>query len=228
MARSVADRSEAAVRAALTEAKYQSFLNTKYPKTVAKDELPYWDPKTGSCGFHAFFTKHALGVKDVGEYKLVTLKKIPSILEALDKGEVLEFLHAYPSDAKFFDIPKDNRYGNHVFVLVKGGADSSPAGRGSAQHQDSVRGDKYFLSQGYLHKYKHSLTTFTRAEIAKMLEDIIEKHSDYEGNKTWADIDLSIHTKYFKVEARVFPDRAFIPTRKVNGIKLYMMKTKPI
>ncbi len=202
-------RSEAVVRAALTESKYQSFLNTKYPKTVAKHELAYWDPKTGSCGFHAFFTKEALGVKEVGDYKLVTVKKIPEILAALDKGTVIEFLHAYPSDAKYFDIPKDNRYGNHVFVLVKGG-------------------EKYFLSQGYLHKYRHSLTTFTRDEVATFLRDVIEKHSDYEDKKTWADIDLGVHTKYFKVEPRVFPDRPFIPTRKVNGIRLYMKYTRPI
>jgi hypothetical protein len=202
-------RTEKEVREALTAANYQSFLNTNYPKTVAKHEETYWNPETGSCGFHARFTYEALGVKGSGDYDLVKLKDIEKVLAALDKGEVVGFLHSYPNDAKYFDIPKDNRYGNHVFALVKGG-------------------DKYFLSQGYLHKYRHSLTTFTRSEVAKMLEDIITKHSDYEDTKTWGDIDLDLHTKYFKVEARVFPDKPFIRTRKMNGIKLFMEKTKPI
>lgn len=200
-------RTEAEVRKALTASAYQSFLNTSYPKTVAEHEKPYWNPKTGSCGFHTRFTYHALGVKPKGDYTVVKLKDIEGLLDALDKGEVLGFLHSYPSDEEFFKLPKDNRYGNHVFALVKGG-------------------DKYFLSQGYLHRYKHSLIAMTRGEVAQMLRDIIEKHSDYENSKTWADIDLSVHKRYFKVEARVFPDRPFLPHRKVHGIKLFVEKTK--
>ncbi len=201
-------RTESQVREALTAAHYQSFLNTKYPKTVAKHERPYWNPETGSCGFHARFTYEALGVKHSGDYKVVKIKDIEKLLDALDRGEVLGFLHAYPSDSVFFTLPKDNRYGNHVFVLVKGGS-------------------KYFLSQGYLHKYKHSLTAMTREEVAQMLRDIIEKHSDYEDSKTWADIDLDVHRRYFKVEARVFPDKPFLSHRKVHGIRLFVEKVVP-
>lgn len=201
-------RTEKEVREALTAAKYQSFLDTRYPKTVAPHEKSYWNPKTGSCGFHTRFTYDTLGLKEK-DYTLVNLKDIEKILSDLDKGEVIGFLHSYANDAQYFDLPKDNRYGSHVFAMLKGG-------------------DKYFLSQGYLHKYKHSLTSFTRAEVVKMLEDIIVKHSDYENTKTWADIDLSIHKKYFKAEARAFPDKPLLPHRKVNGVRLFMEKTEPI
>ena len=201
-------RTESEVRDALTAARYQSFLNTKYPKTAAKHEKPYWNPETGSCGFHTRFTYEALGVKGTGDYKVVKPKDTEKLLNALDDGEVLGFLHSYPNDAVYFTLPKDNRYGNHVFAIVKGGT-------------------KYFVSQGYLHKYKHSLTAMTREEVAQMLRDIIEKHSDYDDTKTWADIDLGVHSKYFKVEARVFPDRPFLPHRKVHGIRLFVEKVVP-
>ena len=199
-------RTEKEVKEKLSLRNYSKFLNEFYPKSVSKDIQPYWDPETGSCGFHARFTLEALGVKPYRDYTLVHLKDIDSILERLEKGEVIEFLHNYPTDAKFSDLPKDNRYGNHIFVVVKGGS-------------------HYFLSQGYLHKYKHSLRSYTKEEVKNMLEDIITNHSDYENTKKWKDIDISLHKKYFMTDLRLFPDNPPFAERKVNQIVLFQQRT---
>ena len=202
-------RTEEEVRQLLSESKYKHYLKENYPKEVKAQEKIYWNPTTGSCGFHARFTLEALNVKGRDDYKLVKQKSIPALLARLDKGEVLVFLHNYPTDATFSKLPKDNRYGNHIFVLVKGG-------------------NKYFLSQGYLHKYTHSLTAMTREEVSKMFQEIIEHHSDYDNKKTWSDIDVSLHKKYFKTPLRLFPDSLPKPSRKVHGIVLFVESTKSL
>jgi hypothetical protein len=201
-------RSEKAVQTALSLSKYNTYLHANYPpKEDFKGVEEYYDPETGSCGFHARFTKEALGVQDKGDTTLVQLKDIPSLLKALDNGAVLEFLHGYPSDAKYSSIPKDNRYGFHIFVLVKGGS-------------------KYFLSQGYLHRYKHSLRAYTHDEICEMLEKLITEHSDYTNTKRWKDLDLTLHKKYFGTELSIFPDKPVDPERKVNQIQLFVQRTQ--
>lgn len=200
-------RTEEEVKQKLSLSNYKKFLDEFYPKSVSKDMKPYWNPETGSCGFHARFTREALGVKPYRDYTLVHLKDINSIIERLDNGEVIEFLHNYPTDSVYNKLPKDNRYGNHVFVLVKGG-------------------NKYFVSQGYLHKYKHSIKAYTRDDIKQMLEDIVLKHSDYENTKLWKDIDTSLHKKYFGTELRLFPNNPPLPNRKVHQIQLFQQRTK--
>ena len=201
-------RTEADVKKVLSDAAYKTYLKDHYPKEVKPEDKVYWNPKTGSCGFHARFSLEALGVKGRDDYTLVKPTTIPKILSELDKGKVFSFLHNYPTDAKFSHLPKDNRYGNHMFVLVKGG-------------------DKYFVSQGYLHKYRHSLTPMTRSEVETMLKDLITKHSDYDNTKTWGDLDLSLHKKYFHTDLRLFPDLPVKPHRKVNGIVLLVESTNP-
>lgn len=201
-------RSEKVIENALSLSKYTRYLNTKYPpKSEFKGFEEYYDPKTGSCGFHARFTKEALGVVDKGDTELVHLKDVDELIKELDNGAVLEFLHGYSSDAKFARIPKDNRYGFHVFVFVKGGS-------------------KYFLSQGYLHRYKHSLRAYTRSQVKEMLELIITQLSDYEDKKQWKDLDLSLHKTYFLTDLTIFPDKPVLPERKVNQIQLFVQKTK--
>jgi hypothetical protein len=203
-------RSEKAVKNALSLSKYTQYLKTKYPpKSDFKGFEEYYDLKTGSCGFHARFTKDALEVEDKGDIQVVYLKDVDELLKELDEGAVLEFLHGYPSDAKFIHIPKDNRYGFHVFVLVKGGS-------------------KYFLSQGYLHRYKHALRAYTRSQVKEMLEQIIIELSDYENTKTWKNLDLSLHKMYFLTELTIFPDKPVLPDRKVNQIQLFVQRTKSI
>jgi hypothetical protein len=203
-------RSEKAVQTALSLSKYTSYLHTKYPpKEAFKGAEEYYDPETGSCGFHARFTKEALGVEDKGDIQRVELKSIESLLNALDAGDVLEFLHGYPSDAKYSSIPKDNRYGFHIFVLVKGGS-------------------KYYMSQGYLHRYKHSLRAYTRNQIRDMFEKIITDHCDYTNTKRWKDIDLSLHKKYFHTDLTIFPDKPVDPERKVNQIQLFVQRTQQL
>lgn len=202
-------RTEQEIRHLLSGKRYKNYLEEKYPKEPKFVDKVYWNPKTGSCGFHARFTLESLGVKGKDDYKLVKIETIPTLLTRLDNGDVLSFLHNYPTDATFTKLPKDNRYGNHIFVLVKGG-------------------DKYFLSQGYLHKYAHSLTTMTREQVSKMLEDIIKNHSDYDNKKTWSDIDVSLHKKYFKTPLRLFPDSLPQPSRKVHGIVLFVESTQSL
>jgi hypothetical protein len=201
-------RSESSVRNALTVNQYNKYLKLHYPKKPFKGFEEYYNSETGSCGFHARFTKEALGVENKGETKLIHIKDIETILNDLDNEEVLEFLHGYPSDLKFSSIPKDNRYGFHIFVLVKGGS-------------------KYFMSQGYLHRYKHSLRAYTRTEIEEMLKNIITYLCDYKDIKLWKDIDFSIHKKYFLTDLSIFPNKPILPERKVNQIQLFLQKTKP-
>lgn len=202
-------RTEEEVRTKLSAQNYKSFLKRYYPKEVKDNEKLYWDPETGSCGFHARFTYDALGVKGNDDYKIVHEKDSERIVEILDKGQVVGFLHNYPTDSVYFHLPKDNRYGNHMFVLVKGG-------------------DRYFLSQGYLHRYMHSLTSFSRQGLTDMLTNLIKSHSDYEGTKTWGDIDTSLHKRYFKTDLRLFPNEPVQKHRKVHGIVLLMETTKPV
>lgn len=195
--------SEAHIRKHLSTANYDSFLRKEYPK----EGQEYWDPQTGSCGFHARFVYESLGVKEVKEFEEVKTKDIDKILDDLDKGFVLTLLHNYPTDARFFDMPKDNRYGNHIFTLVKGGA-------------------KYFMTQAYLHRYKHSLKAFSRESVKAMLADLLLHHSDPDNTKLWKDIDLSLHKKYFLTDLRIWPDLPVLPHRKVHGITLFVEKAR--
>jgi hypothetical protein len=195
-------RTEAEVRKALTLAKYDRFLKEKYPRAANAGQEELWNPETGSCGFHSYFTEKALGVEDYREYEPVRRTAIPWILHLLENGEVLFFLHNYlEGDHVFQKMPKDNRYPPHMFVVVKGG-------------------DKYFLSQGYLHEYTHSLVSYTREDLVKMFEEIIDGLSDFGKTKTWADLDLHIYKKYFKVNMRM------LPHRRVNGIALFMSRQR--
>jgi hypothetical protein len=190
-------RTEAEVRRALTAAHYKRFIKDHRPVKLHE----YWDDTTGSCGLHANFVLSELGLKEDGEFEEV--RDIDTILKELEKGHVLTFLHNYTTDAQFLKLPKDNRYGNHMFTLLKGGS-------------------KYFMTQAYLHKYGHSLRVLTRAEVAKMLDDILHFHSDYDTTKTWADIDISLHKKYFGTELRLWPNLPVQPHRKVHGIRLFV------
>jgi len=200
-------RTEKEVQTALSESEYKTFMKEHYPKEVSVADKAYWNPKTGSCGFHARFTLEALGVKGTNDYEVVDLNDIPKILSDLDKGKVMSFLHDYRDGTRYNKLPKDNRYGNHMFVLVKGG-------------------NSYFLSQGYLHKYRHSLTALSRGEVEQMISNLIQQHSDYENKKVWNDLNLGLHKKYFKVPLRLFPNEPVPLHRKVNGIVLLMETTK--
>lgn len=202
-------RSEAEVRKVLSEGRYSSFLQDKYPKHVKAEDKAYWNPHTGSCGFHTRFTYEALGVKEKKEYTLVNEKDVEKLVEMLDDGEVLSFLHDYKKGDIFTHLPKDNRYGNHMFVLVKGG-------------------DKYFLSQGFLHRYKHSLTTLRKEQLLQMLTDLLTSLSDYENKKVWGDLNRDLYKKYFKTELTIFPNRPLPLQRKVHGIVLLVETTQPI
>jgi hypothetical protein len=200
-------RTEKEVLTALRESAYKAYMKEHYPKQVLAEEKAYWNPKTGSCGFHARFTLEALGVQGTNDYEVVESKDISKILSDLDKGKVMSFLHDYRDWKKYNNLPKDNRYGNHMFVLVKGGT-------------------SYFLSQGYLHRYRHSLTALSREEVEQMFTDLLNDHSDYETKKVWSDLNLGLHKKYFKVPLRLFPDEPVPLHRNVNGIVLLMETTK--
>ena len=203
-------RSESEIRKKVSLSNYTTFLQKHYPKKPQPHKEYECNPKTGSCGFHGWFTEQALGVELTGDERLVHTQDIPSIVSLLDKGHVLHFLHNYlEGDKVYFDMPKDNRYDTHVFVLVKGG-------------------DRYFLSQGFLHVYKHSLTSFSREEIIKMLDDIVNGLSDFDKTKKWSEIDAGVYKKYFKANLGLNEKTPFQPHRKVNGIGLFMWKTRPL
>jgi len=203
-------RSETEVKEALRGSKYNTFLRERYPKNPEQYHKKEWNPETGSCGFHARFTREALGVEEVGDETLVTQDVIPKIVEWLDKGEVLIFVHTYlEGDTMYELIRKDNRYTPHVFVLVKGG-------------------ENYFMSQGFLHVYKHSVLSFTKEKLVKMLEEIVKGLSDFTKTKLWKDMDAEVYKQYFKADLAQDPATLYKRSRRVNGIGLFVFHTKPV
>ena len=187
--------------------KYDAYLKVTndYFKSHNSDTT-YWDFKTGTCGSHLAFTLDALGVVDntpVGyiSKNIMHLKDIVGVLQSLDDGKVVECAHDYRT-AKFKHLPKDNRYGNHVFAVFR-------------------IGDKYFMSQGYMHRYKSSIISYTREEIREMFTRIITEMCDYDNNKTWADINFQLHEHYFRTKLNIYPNLPAIKNRKVHGIVLF-------
>lgn len=192
-----------------------------------------WLKRTGqtvpSCGDHKNFALHQLGYEeafptgepsfDITKYHPLDHKGtpdgplmksgIPRILKKLDSGMPIVFYHDYNDymGKTYKSLPKKNRYGNHVFVIVRGG-------------------DRYFLSQAYMHRYTHSLIGYSREEIAKMLETIIDDISDYDRNKKWRDIDFDAHRRYFRTELTAYPNIPLDKDQKVHGINLTYVLTK--
>lgn len=162
-----------------------------------------WDPATATCGVHATFAVEQLGFKpkDFADNILVTESNIDNIISALNKGYLINFVHNYADYKTFNNLPKDNRYGNHQFTIVKGG-------------------NKYFVTQGFLHAYKHSLISYTEDEIREMLFNIITKLSDYDNNKKWSDLELDLYKKYFRTELFMYPKRPVLRDRFVHGTVL--------
>ncbi len=188
------------IRTKLTAARYSHWLRANFGHKKKDDD---WDPATGTCGVHAWWVLEALKIpeKEFGDYKLVTVTDIPALLGELDKGRTLSFLHDYNDRKTMLRLHKDNRYGNHEFLVLKGG-------------------DKYFVTQGFLHAYKHSLIAYTRDEIATMLRDIIEKMSDYENRKQWSDMDAAAFQRYFRTPPFLYPKLPVKLTGRMHNIVL--------
>jgi hypothetical protein len=193
--------SESQIKNNLTLAHYNKWLKGSFYWGKPKDDD--WDPATGSCGAHASFVIEQLGfkVKDFGNYTLTTTSTIKDIFAALDKGYLVDLIHNYADRDMFSKLPKDNRYGNHQFQIIKGG-------------------DKYFVTQGFLHAYKHSLRGYSREEIQTMLQDILTKLSDYENTKRWGDLELDLYKKYFRTELFLYPQRRVPLDRRVHNVVL--------
>ena len=92
----------------------------------------------------------------------------------------------------------------------------------------NIQDNKYFLSQGFQFEYKHSLRSYTRDKIEKMLNNIIKYLCDYENKKLWKDLDLTYYKKYFKADLLVgkMSQLNVIPTKKVNDIILEYLEIK--
>jgi hypothetical protein len=162
-----------------------------------------WNKYTGSCGAHAGFVIEQLGfpVKDFREGKEVNDYTIDDVIKHLDKGHLVDLIHNYKDGMIFSRLPKDNRYGNHQFQIIKGG-------------------DEYFVTQGFLHAYKHSLIAYSKEEIRVMLHDIITHLSDYENKKVWGDLDSDLFKRYFRTELFMYPKRSVLKHRLVHNVIL--------
>jgi hypothetical protein len=193
--------SEHTIRSKLTERAYTKWLASSFFAKRQPDDS--WNPSTGTCGSHAMFVSETLGfpTKDFGNPRLVTSSTISQILSHLDKGHLVECFHDYKDSNTFMNLPKDNRYGNHVFSIVKGGS-------------------SYFVTQGFLHAYRHSLLAYTRDEIETMLHRILDELCDYDDKKRWGDLNLPLYKEYFRTELFMFPKRKVLPNRLVHGIVL--------
>jgi hypothetical protein len=209
---------ESFIKSKLTKVNYDKYLD----KNIYYGEDPYklpatddWDPATGSCAMHSLFTIESLGgkvtnkIKNYIGFKKVIPKNINNILNKLDSGFIIEFLHSYKDKSLVNKLPRNNVYDSHDFIIVKGG-------------------NKYFLSQGFQFEYKHSLRSYTRDQIENMLNNIITYLCDYNNEKLWKDLDLSYYKKYFKAELLVgkMSQLNVIPTKKVNGIILEYIEIK--
>jgi hypothetical protein len=204
--------SEHFIRSKLTTKNYDTYLDKTFYFGEDPFKLPAdddWDPKTGSCAMHALFTIEALGkriteqIKGYKGFHEVTVKSIENILSKLDTGHLVEFTHSYRNKSLMESLPRNNLYDSHDFIFVKGG-------------------NKYILSQGFQFEYKHSLTSYTREQVEKMLKDILINLCDYENKKFWKDLDLSYYKKYFKADLLVGKiDQLKVDSNKrVNGIIL--------
>jgi len=206
------------IRSKLTVKNYNTYLD----KNFYFGEEPYklqadddWDPKTGSCAIHALFTIDTLGMKVTNKiknykgFKLVKENTIDKIIEKLDSGSIIELLHTYKDKSLAEKLPRNNFYGSHDFIIVKGG-------------------DKYFLSQGFQFAYKHSLKVYTREKLQKMLDEILLYLCDYENIKKWKDLNLKYYKKYFKTDLLVggISQLPVNPNKKVNGIILEYLEIK--
>lgn len=193
--------SETYIRNNLTLDNYNKWLKTSfYSKQEKGDD---WDPATASCGAHASFVIESLGFKrkDFRKDKEVTKETIDNIIDALNKGYLIDLIHNYKDSSIFTRLPKDNRYGNHQFQIIKGG-------------------NKYFLTQGFLHAYKHSLIAYSEDEIREILNNIITELSDYDNNKKWINLNLELYKKYFRTPIFMYPKRNVILNRLVHNIIL--------
>ena len=196
--------SEFDLRKLLTSQKYTSWLksDSRFKDLEDGDD---WDKRTARCGSHAIWVEQALGIlaKEFSAFQIVTTKDVSRILSLLDAGHVLSFIHNYENEEIMFRLKKNNRYGNHEFIVLKGG-------------------DKYFVTQGFLHAYKHSLIAYTRAQIEKMFTDIIEKLCDYDDNRTWNEMELPLYKKYFRTDLFMYPKLPINPAGKVHKVVLRM------
>jgi hypothetical protein len=193
--------SEDHIKKILTLPNYNKWLKGSfYANTPPSDD---WDPKTATCGAHASFVIDALGfkTKDYRKDTLLTPSTIDKIIEQLNKGYLVDFIHNYKDSMEFSKLPKDNRYGNHQFQIVKGG-------------------NKYFITQGFLHAYKHSLIAYTEEEIRTILENIITELSDYEDNKKWSDLNLDLYEKYFRTPLFMYPKKPVLKDRLIHNVVL--------
>jgi hypothetical protein len=200
------------IRSKLTTKNYDIYLD----KHIYYGEDPFkvpadddWDPKTGSCAMHSLFTIESLGyklpesAKQYKGFKEMKEHSIDDILKKLDTGSMIEFLHVYRDKSLIDTLPRNNVYDSHDFILVK-------------------EGSRYYLSQGFQFVYKHSLTSYTRDQIYKMLHELLVYTCDPTNTKRWKDLDLSYYKKYFKADLLVgkMSQLKVDPLKKVNGIIL--------
>lgn len=191
----------------LSPANYAAYLKriNEYLESHARNSNPYWDATTGSCGSHLSFTLDAFSIqgstRGYSSKDVMKPSDVASVLDALDAGCVIECGHDYRR-AIYFDLPKDNRYGNHVFALFKVGS-------------------RYYWSQGYLHRYRTSIVAHSRAETGARLSRIMADLCDYDDVKTWADLDFDAYKAIFMTHLSMYPDRPAKPDRRVHGLVLY-------
>jgi hypothetical protein len=206
------------IKSKLTKKNYDIYLDKNFYYGEDPYKLPAdddWDPSTGSCAMHSLFTIESLGgkithkIKNYVGFKEVNESNITNIINKLDSGSIIEFLHSYKDKSLVNKLPRNNVYDSHDFIIVKGD-------------------NNYFLSQGFQFEYKHSLRSYTRDKIEKMLNNIIKYLCDYENKKLWKDLDLTYYKKYFKADLLVgkMSQLNVIPTKKVNGIILEYLEIK--
>jgi hypothetical protein len=209
---------ESFIKSKLTKKNYDIYLDKNFYYGEDPYKLPAddnWDPSTGSCAMHSLFTIESLGgkitdkIKNYVGFKEVNESNITNIINKLDSGSIIEFLHSYKDKSLVNKLPRNNVYDSHDFIIVKGD-------------------NKYFLSQGFQFEYKHSLRSYSRDKIEKMLNNIIKYLCDYENKKLWKDLDLTYYKKYFKADLLVgkMSQLNVIPTKKVNGIILEYLEIK--
>lgn len=184
----------------------RSYAKRLAEENKLRDDV-YWDPATGNCGFHARCVLEAFGIKDedwgFDQKDVIRPSNIDRVLADLDAGRIVICCHEYNLGMrKFFKLPKDNRYGAHIFVVFKNGA-------------------SYFVSQGYLHRYRSKTDAYTRGELRVMFERIMADLCDYDNVKKWGDLNLLTHVRYFKTPLRLFPDNPPVEKRRVHDIVLF-------
>jgi hypothetical protein len=192
---------ERKIKSFLTASNYGKWLKKIFPHKKPDDD---WDPKTGTCGTHNWWVAETLlgQDKDSSDFKLITLDDVDSLLQRLDDGKVLSFLLDYPNGWKTTEtLPEDNRYGNHEWIVVKGDC-------------------RYYVTQGYLHAYKHRIHAYTRDQIRRMFFDIMVNLADYNNDKCWGDLHLDLYKKYFKTPLFLYPMKPVNLDNPVNGIVL--------